>query len=85
MKMESRSERIGSAAAQADVLDFSILDTQQKEQKVRLLSIFCLFWGLDGGGELMIMLCCIAYWTHINSSLLKQLYTLRWTCDFAVD
>lgn len=35
MRMESRSERMGNAAAQADVLDFSVLDSQQKEQKVR--------------------------------------------------
>lgn len=34
MRMESRSERMGNAAAQADVLDFSVLDAQQKEQKV---------------------------------------------------
>lgn len=34
MRMESRSERMGNAAAQADVLDFSVLDSQQKEQKV---------------------------------------------------
>lgn len=35
MRMESRSERMGNAETQADVLDFSILDLQQKEQKVR--------------------------------------------------
>jgi len=34
MRMESRSERMGNAAAQADVLDFSVLESQQKEQKV---------------------------------------------------
>lgn len=34
MRMEGRSERMGNAEAQADVLDFSVLDTQQKEQKV---------------------------------------------------
>lgn len=37
MRMESRSERMGTAEAQADVLDFSVLDSQQKEQKVRAL------------------------------------------------
>lgn len=35
MRMESRSERMGNAETQADVLDFSVLDSQQKEQKVR--------------------------------------------------
>lgn len=34
MRMENRAERMGQAAAQADVLDFSVLDSQQKEQKV---------------------------------------------------
>lgn len=34
MRMENRAERMGQAAAQADVLDFAILDSQQKEQKV---------------------------------------------------
>lgn len=34
MRMESRSERMGNQEAQADVLDFSVLDSQQKEQKV---------------------------------------------------
>jgi hypothetical protein len=33
--MEGRAERMGNVAAQADVLDFSVLDSQQKEQKVR--------------------------------------------------
>lgn len=35
MRMESRAERMGNAAAQADVLDFTALEAQQKEQKVR--------------------------------------------------
>lgn len=34
MRMEGRSEKMGHAEAQADVLDFSILEFQQKEQKV---------------------------------------------------
>lgn len=34
MRMENRAERMGQAAAQADVLDFSILESQQKDQKV---------------------------------------------------
>lgn len=34
MRMESRAERMGNAAAQADVLDFSALEASQKEQKV---------------------------------------------------
>ena len=34
MRMESRAERMGTAAAQADVLDFSALEASQKEQKV---------------------------------------------------
>ncbi|CRK92203.1 CLUMA_CG005768, isoform A [Clunio marinus] len=32
-RMESRSERMGSTAAQADVPDFVVVDAQQKEQK----------------------------------------------------
>ena len=40
MKMESRSERMGSQEAQADVLDFSVLDSQQKEQKVCFLNLW---------------------------------------------
>jgi hypothetical protein len=32
--MENRAERMGQAASQADVLDFSVLEAQQKEQKV---------------------------------------------------
>lgn len=34
MRMENRAERMGQAASQADVLDFSVLEAQQKEQKV---------------------------------------------------
>ena len=34
MRMENRAERMGHAASQADVLDFSVLEEQQKEQKV---------------------------------------------------
>ncbi|KAL7035147.1 hypothetical protein ACKWTF_008245 [Chironomus riparius] len=34
MRMESRAERMGNAAAQADVLDFSALEASQKEQKM---------------------------------------------------
>lgn len=34
MRMENRAERMGQAASQADVLDFSMLESQQKEQKV---------------------------------------------------
>lgn len=34
VRMEGRSERMGNAEAQSDVLDFSFLDSQQKEQKV---------------------------------------------------
>lgn len=34
MRMESRSERMGSTETKGDVLDFSILDSQQKEHKV---------------------------------------------------
>lgn len=40
MRMESRSERMGNAEAQADVLDFAMLDSQQKEQKVRVSARF---------------------------------------------
>lgn len=40
MRMESRSERMGSHEAQADVLDFSVLDSQQKEQKVCFLNLW---------------------------------------------
>lgn len=40
MRMESRSERMGNAEAQADVLDFGMLDSQQKEQKVRVSARF---------------------------------------------
>lgn len=39
VKMESKSERMGKAAAQVDGLDFTVLDTQQKEQKVKYLPI----------------------------------------------
>lgn len=39
MRMEGRSERMGNAEAQADVLDFTALDSQQKEQKVRSISV----------------------------------------------
>jgi hypothetical protein len=45
MRMEGRSERMGNAAAQADVLDFALLDNQQKEQKVRR-QIECECWKL---------------------------------------
>lgn len=34
MRMEAKSERMGKAAAQVDGLDFTLLDSQQKEQKV---------------------------------------------------
>jgi hypothetical protein len=37
MKMETKSERMGKAAAQVDGLDFTVLDTQQKEQKVKFI------------------------------------------------
>lgn len=43
MRMESRSERMGNAEAQADVqLDFGMLDSQQKEQKVRVSPRFSI-------------------------------------------
>lgn len=42
MRMENRAERMGQAASQADVLDFSVLESQQKEQKVCRLFLFCL-------------------------------------------
>lgn len=34
MRMEAKSERMGKAATQVDGLDFTLLDSQQKEQKV---------------------------------------------------
>lgn len=37
--MESREERMNSTAMAADVLDFSMLESQQKEQKVRVLKL----------------------------------------------
>lgn len=42
MRMEHRSERMGNAEAQADVLDFAMLDSQQKEQKVRVSTRFSI-------------------------------------------
>lgn len=39
LRMESREERMNSTAMAADVLDFSMLESQQKEQKVRDLEL----------------------------------------------
>ena len=40
MRMENRAERMGQAASQADVLDFTVLESQQKDQKVCINFIF---------------------------------------------
>lgn len=47
LRMESRSERLGTAEAQTDVLDFSALDSQQKEQKVRVSFLHQFYTRLD--------------------------------------
>lgn len=71
MRMESRAERMGNAAAQADVLDFSALEASQKEQKVCgnddfrhyfLLLFFLSSWHYFCGRFKFSNFCAVSRW-----------------------
>ena len=82
MRMESRSERMGNAAAQAqaDVLDFAALDTQQKEQKV-CLSSPCYSWRQKKSSSILHSLNMSFLDKIWNSCPCSQRWGWRWNID----